>query len=265
VSLPAEPTSPPRVQLEYFEGPLDLLLDEVCRQNVAIEKIAMAPIVSRFLDYMETAADRNLNLDIEWLHMAATLIHWKSRSLLGSQAGEDSESDPIRDSLVEQLRAYRKELAGDLARRRSEERARFSRPHELAVRVGEEVEEPGEPDLNVWDLIQQSRELAGWVEDQWRARSRSEREFAVEAEGVTVDEMIGYLTRRLAFEGELEGTRLLREQTSGQRQACLFLGMLQMACDRQLDLDQAEAFGPIRVALFPVGPLPTVGPTPRAT
>jgi chromatin segregation and condensation protein Rec8/ScpA/Scc1 (kleisin family) len=64
VSLPAERASPPPVQVEYFDGPLDLLLDEVRRQNVPIEKIAMAPIVSRFLDYMETAADRSLNLDM---------------------------------------------------------------------------------------------------------------------------------------------------------------------------------------------------------
>jgi chromatin segregation and condensation protein Rec8/ScpA/Scc1 (kleisin family) len=215
----------------------------------------MAPIVSRFLDYMETAADRSLNLDIEWLHMAATLIHWKSRSLLGSRAGEDPISDRIRDSLVQQLLAYRKELAGDLARRRSEEQARFSRPREEPAPEAEEVEEPGELDVNVWDLIQQSRELVRWVEDQRQARSQWQREFAVDPETVTVDEMIGYLTRRLnaAGEGALEGTRLLLEQPSCQRQACLFLGMLQMACDQQVQLDQEEAFGPIRVRPCPVG------------
>jgi segregation and condensation protein A len=250
VNLPAEPASPPSVQLEYFEGPLDLLLDEVRRQNVAIEKIAMAPIVSRFLDYMETAADRSLNLDIDWLHMAATLIHWKSRSLLDSGRGEDPDSDPIRDSLVQQLVAYRKELAEELARRRAEEQAYFSLPRKASAR---EVEEPGESDLNVWDLIQQSRELARWVEDERQARSKWQQEFAIERESVTVDEMIGYLTRRLAGEGELEGMRLLLEESSSQRQACLFLGILQMACDRKIELDQAEAFGPIRVRVCTVG------------
>src|SRR5215470_13666470 len=96
-----EADSPPPVDLEVFEGPLDLLLDEVRRQNVAVEKIAMSAIVSRFLEYVETAADRSLNLDIEWLHMAATLIHWKSLSLLASGPLDETGSDPIRDSLIE--------------------------------------------------------------------------------------------------------------------------------------------------------------------
>src|SRR5437660_11492816 len=100
--LPDEAASlPPPVQLPQFEGPLDLLLDEVRRQNVAIENIAMAPIVARFLEYVATAAERNLNLDIEWLYMAATLIHWKSRSLLPRDVEGDPQKDLIRDDLVQ--------------------------------------------------------------------------------------------------------------------------------------------------------------------
>ena len=68
MSPPGSATSLPSVQFRDFEGPLDLLLDEVRRQNVEIDKIAMAPMVSRFLEYMGTAAERNLNLDIDWLH-----------------------------------------------------------------------------------------------------------------------------------------------------------------------------------------------------
>src|SRR5947199_1152740 len=96
-SLPPQP--------DEFAGPLDLLLDEVRGQNVAVENIAMAPIVARFLEYVGAAAGRNLNLDIEWLHMAATLIHWKSRSLLPRESGEELHKDPIRDDLVQQLLA----------------------------------------------------------------------------------------------------------------------------------------------------------------
>ena len=127
MTLPANGNSLPSVQVEAFEGPLDLLLDEVRRQNVAIEKIAMAPIVARFLEYVRTAAERNLNLDIEWLHMAATLIHWKSRSLLPADAMGEPAADPIRDSLVQQLLAHRKQAAEELARRRALEHTQFSR------------------------------------------------------------------------------------------------------------------------------------------
>src|SRR3954447_26337403 len=96
-------TSLPPVQTQEFDGPLDLLLEEVRRQNVEIESIAMAPIVSRFLDYMATAAERSLNLDIDWLHMAATLIHWKSQSLLPSEPGAKADRDPIREGTIRQL------------------------------------------------------------------------------------------------------------------------------------------------------------------
>src|SRR5262245_40169283 len=96
-------SSLPRAEMETFNGPLDLLLDEVRRQNAAIEEIVMAPIVSRFLAYLAVAADRSLNLDIEWLHMAATLIYWKSQSLLPSETVRPDRKDPIRDQLVQQL------------------------------------------------------------------------------------------------------------------------------------------------------------------
>src|SRR5437764_8172957 len=100
---PGNAASLPPVQPDEFAGPFDLLLDEVRRQNVAIENIAMAPMVARFLHYVDTAAERNLNLDIEWLYMAATLIHWKSRSLLTRVYGGQAQPDPIREELVEQL------------------------------------------------------------------------------------------------------------------------------------------------------------------
>ncbi len=97
MALPGSTASlPPPVQLPDFEGPLDLLLDEVRRQNVTIENIAVAPIMARFLEYVGAAAERNLNLDIEWLHMAATLIHWKSRSLLPRDVTEAPQQDRIR-------------------------------------------------------------------------------------------------------------------------------------------------------------------------
>ncbi len=68
------PSLPRAVEWREFEGPLDLLLDEVRRQNVAIERIQMAPLVAHFLGYVQTARERDLNLEIEWLHTASILI-----------------------------------------------------------------------------------------------------------------------------------------------------------------------------------------------
>jgi segregation and condensation protein A len=240
--FPSNPTSRPSVQDEHFEGPLDLLLDEVRRQNVSVESIAMAPIVARFLDYMRTAAEHNLNLDIEWLHMAATLIHWKSRSLLPADIIGQPAADPIRDGLVQQLLTHRKQVAGEFARRQSVEEARFARADgEFREKASDEPEAPSF--VSVWDMIHQARELARWVEQ--RRESRRET-FDVEQDDVTVVQMMDYLGRHLADrDSSVDGARLLREQPTASRRACLFLGMLEMVRNRQLELEQNEIFGPL--------------------
>jgi segregation and condensation protein A len=246
------PTSPPPVQLPEFEGPLDLLLDEVRRQNVAIEAIAMAPVVARFLEYVGSAAGRNLNLDIEWLHMAATLIHWKSRSLLPGDATEDPRKDPIRDELVQRLLAYRQQAAGELARRRASEETRFTRSAAPdAIRSPDPpAEAAGEAEfLSVWDLIQQARELAHWTEQYREDRDHWRDPFGVEPDGTTVCDMMDYLRYRLAeSDGPLDALALMESQATVSRRSCLFLGMLEMALDRGVELAQYEPFGPIWIA-----------------
>jgi len=64
---------------ESFDGPLDLLLDEVRRQRIAIEDVARAPLVARYLAYLQAATALERPLDIDWILLAATLIQWKSR------------------------------------------------------------------------------------------------------------------------------------------------------------------------------------------
>ena len=250
MALPANAASlPPPVHLPEFEGPLDLLLYEVRRQNVAIENIAMAPIVARFLAYVCAAAERNLNLDIEWLHMAATLIHWKSRSLLPRDITEDSQKDLIRDDLIQQLLAHRKQAADELARRRAVEETRFTRTVAEVETHEPNADEPDEPPfVSVWDLIQQARDLARWVEQHREARRHWRESFGVEQDDATVSDMMDYLRDQLAAAGgRLDGVGLLEVQANASRRSCLFLGMLEMARDQQIEIQQDEIFGPILV------------------
>jgi segregation and condensation protein A len=252
MSLPTKPASLPRARLDHFEGPLDLLLDEVRRQNVAIEDIALAPVVARYLEYMRSAADVNLNLDIEWLHMAATLILWKSRALLSPGVDAVYETDPIRHELVQQLLAHRKRAAEELARRRIVEETR------LSPTPGEEFGEPqtgNQSDVpafvSVWDLMQQAREIAGWAEQQRKDRRQWRESLGVEADGVTVMEMIAYLEGRLSSaQSKIDITVLLREQPSIPHSRCLFLAALEMVRDQQARLQQKEAFGPLWMIAF---------------
>lgn len=244
MTLPDSGNPLPLVQVEAFEGPLDLLLDEVRRQNVAIERIAMAPIVARFLEYVGAAAERNLNLDIEWLHMAATLIHWKSRALLPSDATVKPAADPIRDSLVQQLLAHRKQAAEELARRRTIEQAQFSRVDgEFREALGPDTSEDS-PFVSVWDLMQQARDLSRWVQEHRESRRQWKEPLGVEEDDVTVSDMIDYLWARLGSADVLDGATLIHEQHCASRKASLFLGMLELVRDQQLQIEQNEFCGP---------------------
>jgi segregation and condensation protein A len=244
-------SSPPLVETDAFEGPLDLLLDEVRRQNVDIEDIALAPVVARFLEYVRTAGERRLNLDIEWLHMAATLIYWKSRALLpaAASAAAQPETDPVRDELVRQLLAHRQEAARELGRRQSAEENRFARRQADEFRGEESGDEGGETEfVSVWDLMQQARELARWAaEYRTEQRHRSNQTITIGEDEVTVPEMTEYLRAQLAGAGKapVDGLRLLQDQPTASRRACLFLGMLEMARGEQLQIEQEEAFAPL--------------------
>ena len=246
MSTPESPASLPSIHFEQFDGPLDLLLDEVRRQNVAIEKIAMAPIVARYLEYMRNAADRNLNLDIEWLQMAATLIHWKSRALLPQNPDASGDQDSIRDDLVQQLLARKTQLTNELARRRSLEEAQLSR--RSGSEVAGEIPNPEivEPTfVSVWDLMQQARDLATWVAQRRGDRQHWIRSFDVKPDEPGVEDMIQYLRGCLSSRGgSVETIALLENQRPAHRPS-LFLAVLELAREVGIQLQQNESFGPI--------------------
>ncbi len=232
--------SPSSLPLAIYEGPLDLLWDEVRRQNVAVEQIAMAPLAARFLEYVRSAGDQALGID--WLETAATLIYWKSRALIARPS--DPACDPVRDELVERLLAYRRDAAEELDRRRTEEGARWSRP------TGPKPEEETEAETRtVWDMIQQARELAAWVA-RHRIESQSLRqELGILPDAVTVSQMIGEALAGLKQRGALELGRWMDEQSTTGHRACLFLAVLDLAGRQEVEVLQNEAFGPIVVAL----------------
>ncbi len=245
--------SPPR---ETFDGPLDLLLDEVRRQRIAIEDVALAPLVARYLAYMEATVAQQLPLDIDWILLAATLIQWKSRSLLPAAAGAPA-GDPIRDEIVGLLLAHRKHAARDLGRRRSEEAGRLSRGGDPAFQEEAPVEEQADPPfVSVWDLTQQARDLARWAAQQSRERRQWRQSLPPEEEAITVAEMSEYLQAQFAGDGSaLDASALLAQQSSQLRRLYLFLAILEMARAQQLRLLQPEAFA--NIVLAPV--LPSLG------
>jgi chromatin segregation and condensation protein Rec8/ScpA/Scc1 (kleisin family) len=154
-----------------------------------------------------------------------------------------SEPDRIRETLVQQLVAHRRQAAEALDRQKTVEERRFSRAETGAVE-----KEPGqaaEPSIvSVWDLVQQARGLAGWVVKH-REERRQRQEFHVELDDVTVSEMCDYLRSQIPLwhDSGIEGTKLLSDEPSPSRRACLFLGMLELAQQQVLEVQQNESFG----------------------
>ena len=242
---------PPTVAIGKFEGPLDLLLDEVRKQNIPIQEIQMAPLVIRFLEYVHCARERSLNLDIEWLLLAATLIQWKSRSLLPETPEELPKPDLVRDELVRQLLAHKKELAEELGKRKTVADASLSRS--AAGPAPDDCisgEEPEPAFVSVWDLTQQARDLARWAAEYRVTLSHWKSTFEVEPESATVAEMSQVL-REYVGQAEtlpVDALPFLDRQPSPAHRSALFLGLLELIRDQEIAADQPKEFGSIWVS-----------------
>lgn len=211
----------------------------------------MAPLVARFLEYVHCARDRSLNLDIEWLLLAATLIQWKSRALLPEDPAKLAEPDSVRDELVRQLLAHKKELAEELGKRKTVADASLSRPGERPVsddRIPEEAPEP--PFVSVWDLTQQARELGRWAADYRATLSHWSQVFDVEPESVTVAEMSDVL-REYVGQAEtlpVDALPLIDRQLTPAHRSALFMGFLELVRNQEITADQTKEFAEVWIA-----------------
>src|SRR5438034_3229411 len=117
-----------KVQFEVFEGPLDLLLYLVKKEEVDIYQVNLTKIATQFIEYIELMRELDLEVAGEFLVMAATLMRIKSRMLLPPAIAEEEEEDP-RAGLVRQLLEYSrfKEASQDLGRLETERRLHFER------------------------------------------------------------------------------------------------------------------------------------------
>ena len=232
--------APPSVRLEIYEGPLDLLLDLIRKQQINIYDIPIAKITSQYLDYLHLLEGMNIDVAGEFVFMAATLIHIKSRMLLPPDANAPSEEqDDPRAELVQRLLEHEqfKNAAEMLLSKRMVEDAMWSQPG-----IGEFVEAEDEPGLavSVFDLISVFREIL--------ERAKHHSQLAIRREEVTVAEMMEHVKQVI-----LESRHPVRldDLTAGyvSRQAliALFLALLEMVRLHAILLRQKELFAPITV------------------
>jgi len=233
-----------KVKLESFEGPLDLLIHLIRKNEVDVYDIPISLITEQYLGYIELMQELNLDVAGEFLVMAATLIHIKSRTLLPrpDPAQEDGgpEEDP-REALVRRLLEHQKyKAAAELLHERETLRgAQFMRPD---ARVADAAGDEYEPELEV-DLFSLLAAFRGVLE-----RANRRPRMVLPPESMSIEDRIEQLLSRLS-ETEACGFEDLFSDGDGSRGFMIvtFLALLEMIRLKLIRVFQSGGFGPIRV------------------
>ncbi len=241
-ALPTDLYIPPdalEVFLEAFQGPLDLLLYLIRKQNFNILDIPMADVTRQYLDYVEQIRRSNLELAAEYLLMAAMLIEIKSRMLLPPRKSDEGrEAEDPRAELVRRLLEYERIK---LAAARLDALPVLGRDF-LRVQVAmEQALEPRFPDVHLADLQE------AWADVLRRAKLTQHHR--ISREQLSVREHMSILLRTLQGRRFVEFQELFEPERGAQVLVVTFIAMLELARERLLEITQAEAFAPIYVRL----------------
>ena len=225
---------------ELYEGPLDLLLDLIRKQDINIYDIPIAKITAQYLAYVERIRELDVNVAAEFIYMAAVLIHIKSKMLLPRDPLAPPEADDPRAELVNRLLEHEKfkSAAQMLLQKQQIEDAVISNP---AVKEFMDAEGT-EPELaaDVIDLVK--------VFQQILERARTRPILEVDEETVTVGQMIQYLHRRLSIEERpIRLKQMLRNIPSRQALVCMFLALLELVRLQAIQVRQDNVFGEVLV------------------
>jgi len=231
------------IKLDIFEGPLDLLLYLIRKNEVDIYDIPIALITKQYMEYIEVMKSLNLDLAGEYLVLAATLTHIKSRMLLPpSEAEEEEEEEDPREELVRQLLEYKtfKEAALGLGQMKILGRDVFTRvPFE--DETGNNGDQPIR-EIGIFELVEAFRKAA-------LAADRHDI-MEIDVEKISLSERINDIVDELEQRGgELTFTDLLKETDSRRRLVYTFLAILELMKLRIIKAYQAVPYGTIRILL----------------
>lgn len=229
------------VTLDGFTGPLDLLIHLIKRNEVNIYDIPVALITAQYLEYLEIIEELNLDVAGDFLVMAATLIHIKSRMLLPrpDPSQEDPEEDP-RDALVHRLLEYQKfKAAAGLLHEREEWRsAQWQRPDDRVAGLAGEDAEP-EVEVDLFSLMAAFKAVLDRVKQRPTVRIPSAQ--------VSIEARIQQLLARLSETEACGFEDLFEDAATRQDLIVTFLALLEMIRTRLVKVFQAGMFGAIRV------------------
>jgi segregation and condensation protein A len=229
------------VRLQNFEGPLDLLLHLIKTHEMDIYDIPIALVTQQYLDYLDLMQELNLDVAGEFLVMAATLIHIKSRMLLPrpDPTQQDPEEDP-REALVRRLLEHQKfKAAAELLHEKEIPRsALWGRPD---GRIADVVGEPPEPEIEV-DLFSLMAAFRQVIE-----RARQRPVVVLPAEQISIETRIQTLLARLSETDACGFDELFADVQTRAGMIVTFLALLEMIRLKLVRVFQQGAFGPIRV------------------
>jgi len=234
---PSPQCAPITIRLESFEGPLDLLLHLIKKEEIDIWNIPIAHITEQYLEYLQIMRDLNINMAGEWLLMAATLIYIKSRMLVPQEPAGDpaaeQEEDP-RTELVYQLLEHQKfKNAAEMLHTREEiETAVWSKPPAELREEGEEVVA-----VTIFDLLRAFHQVI--------KRFETQRMMEVEAEQVTVEDRIADIRKRFLVRDKILFSSFFAEARSKTYLIVTFLALLELSRMNEIRLYQKKAFDEI--------------------
>lgn len=233
-----------KVKLEIFEGPLDLLLYLIKRDELDIYEISLERITRQYLEYLQAFKELNIDVAGEFVVMAANLIYLKSRSLLPvdqQPPDEEAEEDDPRWDLIRQLIEYKKfkEAAAQLQVRQLEQEGMFVRPANggdafatAPLRLGE---------VGIFQLINAFQNVLKRVD----AREDLQEIFG---EHYTVSDKIEWILRRVGDGVPLRFSELFASMASRVEIVVTFLAMLELIRLRQIRATQSDPFEEIEIA-----------------
>lgn len=239
-------SSPLTFHAGQYDGPLDLLLDLIRKQQINIHDIPIAQITAQYLDSMQKALEQEIEISADFIYMAATLIQIKSKTLLPRDPvlqEMDPEEDP-RTELVNQLLEHErfKAAAEMLHQKRVVEEAVWSNPQIEKFRG----DQPPGLAVTLHDLV---TTFQGVLE-----RAKKRPMYEVGNEDVSVPDMIRYVGQvfeRLKQNEVVNARELFENQKSRRAMICLFLALLELVKLQAVGLTQADAFGDIGLKRLP--------------
>jgi segregation and condensation protein A len=232
--------TPYRINLPAYEGPLDLLLDLIRKQEIDIHNIPIAKVTEQYLDYLHQLEKLDIDVSADFIYMAATLIHVKSKMLLPPDplAGPEGQEDP-REELVHRLLEHEKfkNAAQLLYQKQQVEDHVWSKP-DRSLYVGEEVD--GELVVSLVDLVR--------VFSQMLERRKEVAKFSLRHETVTIAQMMDRLRQKLmAGEDPVSLIEFFDACETRNAMIVALLAVLELVRMQAILLVQSELFADIRL------------------